>query len=431
MGVDTETIGWGAFEVLRNARREPKRLRNAPAWTLRALPRNREAVEVRDTVRVTDITWEEVTDTRAFRRYVQVYEGTSVYFKEFGDPRFMSSVSGKVYKDLQSLQATEPQAKPATELLWFMLDNPESDVYGLIRWSGNILSVLGSREMEEVNLLFFDNKAIPPLVILVSGGHLAADAKEELQQIIRDHIKGRRNFHRILILEAESSSTAGQLSGLPGQQSVRIELKPLTEAIFKDQMWGEYDRENRHKVGQSFRMPPILRGDTKDFNRSTAVAAIRYTEDQVFKPDRDDFDFEINRTLVRDLRVLLWRFKSKSTFRPDPAEILERVEGLTNSIITPQEARLIVALALGADLPKVEAAWARLPLKYALAGFEPEGAVEAPPPAGAVDTGQPPEAAQGGLGAQDGANEGQPPVERLKIDAATFRRLFPSELSDQ
>lgn len=428
LGTDQETIGWGAFEVLRNARGEPKRLRYAPGWTLRALPRGRVPVEVRDMVRVTDITWEEAVESQAFRLFVQIYEGQSVYFKEYGDPRVVSSATGRVYEDVDHLHRVEPSSQPATELLWFALDNPESDVYGLIRWSGNILSVLGSREMEEVNLLFFDNKAIPPLMILVSGGHLAAQAKEELQQVIRDQIKGKRNFHRILVIEAEGATTAGQLSGLPGQQSVRVEVKPLTDAIMKDQMWSEYDKDNRHKVGQCFRVPPIIRGDTKDFNRSTAAAAIRYAEDQVFRPTRDDFDFEINRTIVRDLRVLLWRFRSQSTYRPDPAELLERVEGLTNAILTPAEARLIVAKALGADLAKVEAEWSKLPLRYALAGFDaspPE--TEAPAmPAPAPDEGedlQEEEAEE----AEELERAHQVPVDRVTISPEKFSRLFESQ----
>jgi len=422
VGVDAETIGWGAFEVLRNARGEPKRLRYAPAWTLRALPRAREAVEVKDVVRTTDVTWEEITDTKAFRLYVQIYEGRSVYFKEYGDPRTVSSMTGRVYKDPKDMEGAEPNARPATELLWFRLDNPESDVYGLVRWSGTILSVLGSREQEEVNLLFFDNKAIPPLVVMVSGGHLAADAKEELQQLIKDHIKGSRNFHRILILEAEAQAGTAPLSGLPGQQSVRIEIKPLTDAIFKDQIWPEYDRDNRSKVGESFRVPPILRGVSRDQNRSTAGFAWRITEDQVFQPDRDDFDFEINRTLLRDLRVHLWTFKSKSTYRPDPEEVLGKAGELTQAILTPQEARGIVAAALGADLPRVDATWAKLPLRYALAGFETEEAeAEATTPSRPVDT--PPQE-----DTEEPADEADLPVSRVKVSPDTFRRLFPADV---
>lgn len=419
MGTDEETIGWGAWEVLRNGRGEPKRLRYAPAWTLRATKRSQDPVEVKDVVRTSPITWEEVTEARSFRLYVQVYEGRKVYFKEYGDPRTISTISGKAYDDVDQLKEAEPKARPATELMWFPLDNPESDVYGLIRWSGNILSVLGSREMEEVNLLFFDNKAIPPLVVLVSGGHLAADAKEELQQIIKDHIKGRRNFHRILILEAESGSMASSLSGLPGQQSVKIEIKPLTEHIFKDQLWGDYDKDNRHKVGQSFRMPPILRGDTKDFNRSTGQAAWRITEDQVFQPDRDDVDFEINRTLVKDLRVSLWRFRSKSTFKPDPEAVLESVEGLTNSVFSPEETRPIAAQALGVEIPRTEAAWAKVPLRYAAMGFEGGEPDEPTPPK--------PGPAPAGDGEGDNPEEKTPPVDRVKVSPEQFRRLFPSE----
>ena len=35
--------------------------------------------------------------------------------------------------------------------------------YGVPRWVGTLLSVLGSRQMEEVNYLYFENKSVPPM----------------------------------------------------------------------------------------------------------------------------------------------------------------------------------------------------------------------------------------------------------------------------
>lgn len=371
LGADEETVGYGCWEVLRDGKGTPKRINPVQANTMRALPRT-EPVQMKTREQYTDISWEEITEERRFRKFIQVYEGKRVYFKQYGDPRVMSANSGEYHKDEKSLVRAEGEkAAIATEILWFHLDNPESDIYGLIRWSGNILSVMGSREMEEINLLFFENKTIPPMVVLVSGGHLAADCKTEIEQVLRDHIKGTKNFHKALIIEAEPA-TGTSLSGIPGQNTVRIEIKPLTDAIFKDQLWGEYDASNRHKVGQSFRLPPLLRGDTKDFNRATAWAAMSYAEDQVFAPERDDFDFEINRTLIKDLGVTLWRFKSNGPKETDPEKLIEGVVKLVEAVLTPEEARPIVAAVLGVDLPKTSASWAKVPLRQALAGFESE-----------------------------------------------------------
>lgn len=415
LGHDEESVGWGAWEVLRTKRGEPSRLNYAQAWTLRALPLDGALVEVECKRRVSDIAVRDGKERRRFRRFVQVYEGAKTYFKEYGDPRLMSADTGTFYESLGAMHEKEPKARAATELLWFNLDNAESDVYGLVRWSGCVLGAIGSREMEEINLLFFESKAIPPLVVLISGGRLASDAKEELRTIIRDQIKGKKNFHRILILEAEPASKAAPISGQASQNTVRIEIKPLTEAIFKDQLWGQYDKDNRSKIGQSFRVPPILRGETTDFNRATAIAAIRVAEEQVFEPERRDFDFEINRTLVRDLGVTLWRFRSLPPHSENTIDLLETLSKLAEGLITPDEARPVVARVLGVDLPKVEADWARLPLRLALAGFRPEG--EAPN----VD---PSTGESSGDESDRATTEDEPDEVRMRISQDKFDRLF-------
>lgn len=369
MGVNEETTGYGALEVLRDARGEPRRLVNALSWTIRALPKD-DPIKVKSQVRITDISWVEIEESRSFRRFVQVYDARKTYFKEYGDPRVMSAATGDFFKDEKALIAQEgDNAVKATEILWFQLDTAETDVYGLVRWGGNLLSAVGSREKEEVDLLFFENKAIPPMVVLVSGGSLAADAKEELKQIVRDQIKGKENFHKILFIEAQSASTAGALSGQPGQGNVRVEMKPLTDAIFKDQIWPTYDESNRNKIGESFRLPPIFRGITKDFNRATAMVAMIIAEGQVFKPERDDFDFEINRTIVANLGVTLWKFVSKSPKMEDNLETLKVLPKLSESILSPNDSRRIVASLLGVDLETFEGDWSKVPLRFGLAGF--------------------------------------------------------------
>jgi PBSX family phage portal protein len=417
LGHDEESVGWGAWEVLRNRRGDPSRLNPAQAWTLRALPLDGALVETDCKRRVSDIETRAGKERRRFRRFVQVYEGTKTYFKEYGDPRVMSAASGTFYESADAMKGDEPKAREATELLWFNLDNAESDVYGLVRWSGCVLGAIGSREMEEINLLFFESKAIPPLVVLISGGRLASDAKEELRTIIRDQIKGKKNFHRILILEAEPSNKSAPISGQASQNSVRIEIKPLTDAIFKDQLWGQYDRENRAKIGQSFRVPPILRGETTDFNRATAIAAVRVAEEQVFEPERRDFDFEINRTLLRDLDVTLWRFRSIPPHSENTLDLLETLSKLAEGLISPEEARPVVSRVLGIDLPKVEADWARLPLRLALAGFRPEGEAPNVDPSTGEET-------SGDGESTEATTEDEPAEVRMSVPQDQFDRLF-------
>lgn len=422
---DQETTGYCVFEVRRDARGDVARLQFAPSWTFRALPRC-DPVSVSSRIRATDISWSDIKETWSFRRYVQLYEQRCVYFKDFGDRRVMSSRSGKFYKDERQFQQEEPGVRPATEVIWQNLDSSESDIYGNIRWSGCIPGALGSREQAEVNLFFFRSKAIPPLVVLVSGGKIAKGAKEQLQKVIEKEIKGKQNFHRILIIEAESGSSGKMASAMPSQDRVKIELKPLTDAIFKDALWMDYKEANKQELGQSFRIPPLLRGDTTNLNRATAQIAERYAERQVFGPSRRDFGWAINHTILSDMGIMLWTFKLNAPEETDADIIKEFVKDLVESTVSINEARQIVGeRVFNTTLPRWDTDWANLPLKAALAGLMPEKDEEEEEMEEAEDDMEGQESEQEEQEEQEEQKqEKEPDVTRIRMTSPEFESMF-------
>src|SRR5262249_34309230 len=121
----------------------------------------------------------------------------------------------------------DPTDAPATETLHFTVPST-GPPYGVPRWIGALLSVLGSREMEEVNYLYFQNKSVPPLALLVSGGRLSDASIPRIERFIEENLKGKENFHKILILEAEGGGSSGEMA------RAKIELHPLTDAQQQD-----------------------------------------------------------------------------------------------------------------------------------------------------------------------------------------------------
>jgi PBSX family phage portal protein len=420
MQTDKESTGWGVVEVRRDGRGRVSRLGYAPSWTFRALPLGK-PVEVDCRVRATDVSYRSVKEVVRFRRYVQIYETVTRYFKEFGDPRAMSAATGRFYDSVKHLAKAEgAESLPATEVLWFNLDSSESDVYGSVRWSGCIPGVIGSREQAEVNLLFFRSKAIPPMIMLVSGGKLAKGARDRLEQTIRNEIKGVENFHKIMVIEAESGARGMAASGLPSQDKVKIELRPLTDAIFKDALWQGYAEANRAELGQSFRIPPMLRGDTTNLNRATAKVARETTEQLVFSPERRDFEFDIDRTLLTDMGVMLWRFRLNTPESTDAETLVAFTTKLLEGTVTVNEARRVVSRILGIELPPLDADWARMPIKPALAGLQPEPLPE--------DVEEEPEQDEAPPAETDGEGEGEkaeePDVVKLRLSQREFESLF-------
>ena len=258
---DLEVTGNAFWEILRDGKGDLARTVYVPSYTVRLLPIDREPVEVQERVRVSSISFDTVSARRRLRRYVQIQGSERVYFKSFGDPRVVSRSTGLVFPNIAALKAAQPDDAPATELLHFAIHSPRSP-YGVPRWVGTLLSVLGSRQMEEINFLYFENKSVPPLALLVSGGRLSDASVPRIERFIEENLKGKTNFHKILILEADGSGTAD--SG-----RAKIELRPLTDAQQQDALFQNYDERNIDKVGSSFRLPRLLRGESKDFNKST------------------------------------------------------------------------------------------------------------------------------------------------------------------
>lgn len=363
--LDIELLGNGYWEVLRNGAGEIVQFVYVPGFTVRLLPLDPELVEIDHKVKISDLAFDTVKVRCRFRRYVQVFEAQTVFFKEFGDPRVVSRRTGRVFPSGEALAAADPADGPATEILHFRVHNPRS-AYGVPRWIGNLLAVLGSRQAEEVNFLYFENKSVPPLALLVSGGRLSAQSIPRIEDFIANHIRGKRNFHKILILEAEPSGGGG---GLEHTGRLKIELRPLTAAQHSDALFQSYDERNIDKVGQSFRLPRMLRGDIRDFNRSTADAALHFAESQVFEPERQEFDFIINRKLLAEMGIRFWRFVSRSPVNRDPATMAEIIRGLVNAnVLTPEEGRQLASEVFNREFKKISAPWVKQPVSLTLAG---------------------------------------------------------------
>ncbi len=376
---DIETLGNGYWEVLRNASGEIVQFVYVPGFTMRLLRLDPEPVSVDMKVKVSDLAFDAVTVPRRFRRYVQVLETQVVYFKEFGDPRVLSRKTGELVPSVEELRRRDPSDGPATEILHFKLHNPRS-AYGTPRWIGNLLAVLGSRQTEEINFLYFENKSVPPLALLVSGGRLSKSSIPRIEDFIENHLKGKRNFHKVLVIEAEPAQGAPEFAH---SGRMRIELKPLTSAQQQDELFSSYDERNIDKVGQAFRLPRLLRGDIRDFNRSTADSALHFAEMQVFQPERDEFDFLINRKVLADMGIGFWRFRSNAPLTRDPSAMTEMVVALVKAgVLTPEEGRHLAGDIFNRDFKKIAAEWVKQPIALTLAGFaaadDPQSAMVGP-----------------------------------------------------
>jgi PBSX family phage portal protein len=385
--VDLEVTGNAYWEVIRNAKGEIAQVGSVAALTCRLMRADTNYTKVEISQKVSALDYRKVKVNRRFRRFVQIINGVdAVFFKEFEDPRVVSSKSGKYYNTLAELWREEGNhAREATEIIHFKVHSPRS-AYGVPRWIGSLLAVLGSRASEEVNYLYFDNKAVPPLAVLVSGGVLAKEAVDRLKDYVNENIKGRENYHSILVIEAQSQENA------TASNRVQIELKPMRDAQQQDALFQTYKTNNGESVGSAFRVPRILRGQMNDFNRATAQAALEYAEKLVFQPERARFDHLVNSRLFSSMGIRFWEFVSNSPIVRDPEVLSSMIAKLVlASVLTPEEGRAIAADVFNKNFPAIDHWWVKQPPAMTIAGLTPsatamgaDGQPIAQPPADAA-----------------------------------------------
>jgi PBSX family phage portal protein len=376
---DIEVIGSGYWEVLRNKLGEVAAFNTLPARSIRLMPMDRDLVEVKMLRRVSLLTSKEEQVLKRFRKHIQISETADqvVYFKEFGDPRAVDAKTGKTFATVADAERDAADNRttylPATEVLPFRITSPRTP-YGVPRWIGSLLAVLGTRQAEEVNFLYFENRSVPPLAVLVSGGRLNENSAKKLEDYIATEIRGKRNFHKIMILEAEPAGSDPSAMG-----KMKIELRPLTDSQQKDALFQAYDERNADKVGQSFRLPRLLRGDVRDFNRSTAEASVDFAEIQVFGPIRQQFDWIMNKLIFPAIGAKYHMFKSNAPTVRDPEALSTMIKDLvTASVITPGEARELAAGVFNRDFEKIKAVWTQQPIALTVAGRSIEDNLNTP-----------------------------------------------------
>lgn len=291
------------------------------------------------------------TRQRRFRRYIQDMGTKKVYFKQFGDPRYLNAKTGKFTE-------TDNGVDEASEILHLKIgDKP----YGVPRWIGHLIHMFGARKAEELNYRYFIQGRHNPAAIIVSNGLLTDESVAQLEEYAND-IEGVENAHKFLIIEAE-----GLEEGIiPGEEreGVKVEMKPLAEMLQQDALFLEYDEKSREKVQSSFRLPDIYVGRSKDFNRATADTAKQITEEQVFEPERNSLEFIINNALMMDLELVNVVLFFKAPEISDVAEKAQMIDVLGKyGAIAPNDLRDEVAKVLNKEADAFDMEQADIPIE--------------------------------------------------------------------
>lgn len=369
---DYEALGYAFVEVIRDQRRRVSLLRHVRASTVRLTAKDEESVKVEYEVRRGPRT-ATVVEMRRFRKYMQVIGGKVMYFKEFGDPRRLDCITG-VYESKDHRVTPDIEA---TEIIH--IRHNSEDPYGVPRWISQLPSILGSREAEEVNLRYFEDNTVPPMMLLVAGGRLTTQSYNDLVKILSSQGLGKDRQHQAILVEAVAERDSLDDKGTP----VSLKVEKLTDARPSDALFKDYDEANQAKVRSAFRLPPVAVGLSEDHTYASANVSQFVAETQVFSVLRRVFDEVYNKRLVNhalglNLKTVWLQLKAPAITNPE--QIVKTLTALNvMGGLTPRKAVEAASKLLQIELenyPEVGAEgydeWMDRPIQLSLRGDAPQ-----------------------------------------------------------
>jgi PBSX family phage portal protein len=287
--IDLESTGNAYVEVLRTADNQIAFLRYLDASLMRMVRLDAPVPVQKTVIR----GGKEVTLTLNVRerKFAQMVGMKLQYYREYGCSRMVNRKTGEWVKKGEKLKADEV----STEVIHLTVKKDAQTPYGLPRWINNTPSVLGSRKAEEFNLGYFDAGGLPPAVVFLKGGAMAADVADTLRGYLSGKISDKQ---RAVIIETYSNA-----GSLDSNTRVDVSVERFGWESTQDAMFQNYDKAAEEHVRTSFRLPPLFIGKSQDLNFASAYASYLVAEAQIFGPERVEEDEVFNQLLRKEFKV--------------------------------------------------------------------------------------------------------------------------------
>lgn len=314
MIIDRESIGWGTIEAIRNGKGDIAQIEYCRACNIRLAKADRSFVAVEQWQENEQGEYEKTEIQRRFKKFVQMINGQKVYFKEFGDPRTMNLYTG-LYEECS------PE-KQATEIIYYPIHASYTD-YGVPRWVGVLINATGSRASEILNYNYFTDGRMIPAAITVDGGKLTQESIDQIRQG-----KGIDNAYKLLVIETTpyKEKTIQNFDNGNTVSKVETKIQPLTSIMNQDALYQEYQKQNKEKIRDTFRLPPIYTGASADYNKATSEIAKIIAEEQIFIPEREKIMSHFNTVMNNELGIKYIKTYLKGPKTGDLGELAKALE---------------------------------------------------------------------------------------------------------
>lgn len=339
-----EKYGFSFLEIIRDRAGNPSLIKSVKSANTRILTRGSAEVTVTMSVERGGKR-SRVQERKRFRRYLQQTGTHKIYYKEYGDPRDMDYKTGR-YATAENPVAAEDRATEVLHNRQF-----SEDAYGIPRWISMLPSILGSREAEEVNMRYFEDNTVPPMILSVAGGRLTKQSYIDLRDTLSGVGVGKERQNQIMLLEA-----VPEVTDIDGKGSVQLKVDKLTDSRQGDGLFKEYDEANMAKVRSAFRLPPVFLGMSQDMTFATANVSAYLAEVQVFSPERRGHDEFMNKKFVNHplgLGLKTCKLESRGPSITNPEQVVKTMTAMNvMGGVTPRAAIDVANETLQLSLPQ-------------------------------------------------------------------------------
>ena len=287
---DYHGIGWQALEVIyAGYDDEPAGMAYLPAKTVR-IKKPRDGDEF-------------VDEQVAGHGFVQKRNGKTRFFAEAGDrqatdidgnsdPTFVDKNTGDVYQSQEEMEAAD--GDPANELLFIPNLHPNTIYYGLPTWISEIQTMVADQEARRFNRERLSNDLILDYVVIVEGGTLTDESREE----IRENIQGLRDGDKpgAMILEAEELAD----KGFDVDNNVKVRIEPAGHFGSEDMSFANYREMNEKDIAKVHHVPLQILGNHDATNANTEEAIREFTEETI-APEQERYAERLYRVIHQQI----------------------------------------------------------------------------------------------------------------------------------
>ena len=215
------------------------------------------------------------------------------FFPPFGSERVIDVKTGKTL----TITNDEALAKfQANEVIHLRLFSPMDEIYGVPRAATALASIVGQHKVDIRNVTFFDYDALARLIIVMKGG--TPDDYKALKQECKsfiDQSRGNNESSRILHMQASSTRS---------DEKPDVDIQEIGK-YNQDATFLEYRKECQEDVREAFGIAKILLGTASDVNRASALATLKSTIDNVFRPETRRWSYVWTNQVAHDFHPAL------------------------------------------------------------------------------------------------------------------------------